>query len=103
MKLTRTRFILPAFAALLALLLAGGCSKKETPSQPTVQRTDFSPEEFGMGRAHTRNAGCNREIDAIMDITRLCVNSGQGKACDPVREKNSERISRIKNSARCQH
>ncbi len=88
----------------LVVLLAAACGKKEeVPPPPIPTRSDFSPEEFGMGRKHTRNAACNRDIDAILNETRLCVNSGKGTACDAVREKNSHRIARVKNSSRCQH
>lgn len=99
----------PRFASLILglffiLLQAAACSKKEAEPQPPIpQRSDFTREEFGMGRAHTRNATCNRDIDAILNETRLCVNSGKGAACDALREKNSGRINKIKNSARCQH
>lgn len=56
-----------------------------------------------MGRKHTRNAACNRDIDAILNEVRQCVNSGKGVACDTLREKNSVRVTKIKNSNRCQH
>ncbi len=93
----------PVLGLVFVLLLTAACGKKaEEPPPPIPTRSDFSPEEFGMGRMHTRNAHCNRDIDAILNETRLCVNSGQGAACDAVREKNSGRIAQIKNSTRCQ-
>lgn len=89
-----------------SVLLFAGCSRKPPEpeaARPTQQRTDFAPEDFGVGRPHTRNASCNRQIDRLLDEVRLCFNSGKGPACDPLQQDNSGRIERIKNSAACRH
>lgn len=95
--------VLTALLVLLALL-GGGCKKPPPPDEPsrTPPRTDFAPEEFGIGRKHTRNAACNREIDRLLEPVRLCYNSRPTAECDALQQVHSEKIARIKNSVRCQ-
>lgn len=92
-------------ACLAILAAAVGCKQKPPPDDAVhIQpRTDFSREDFGIGRPHTRNAACNREIDRLLDETRLCFNRRPGEGCDRLQQANSDRITRLKNSDRCQH
>jgi len=87
-------------------VVAGGCRKAPpSPDEPsrTPQRTDFTPEEFGIGKAHTKDTGCNREIDALLEPVRLCYNNRRPEAeCSALQQANSDKIARIKNSLRCQ-
>ena len=86
-------------------LVAGGCKKSPPPDAPsrTPQRTDFTPEEFGIGKAHTKDSSCNREIDALLEPVRLCYNNRRPEAeCSALQQANSDKIARIKNSLRCQ-
>ena len=88
---------------LMLALFAGGCKKAppEAPSR-TPHRTDFAPGEFGIGKAHTRDLGCNHEIDALLEPVRQCYNSGRPEAeCSALQQANSDKIARIKNSLRC--
>jgi len=99
----QTRRDLGTMAMVVALLaLLGACGKpKEEPPQPTKPRTDFAPEDFGIGKQHTPNAACNREIDALLDATRLCFNQGARPECDALQTRNSRDISRLKGMRRC--
>jgi hypothetical protein len=85
------------------VLGAAGCKQKPPPAAPslTPPRTDFVPEDFGVGRAHTKNAACNREIDQMLDQVRLCYNSRSTAECDLLQRSESEKIARLKNSRRC--
>lgn len=88
---------------LLVLVVAAGC--KEPPPEPhvpTVPRSDFRPEEFGIGRPHTKNAACNREIDRLLDEVRRCFNERPGDNCERLQQLQSQHIGRLKNRARCQ-
>ena len=88
---------------MLLALVVGGCKKAppETPSR-TPHRTDFAPGEFGIGKAHSKNAACNREIDALLEPVRQCYNSGRPEAeCSALQQANSDQIARVKNSLRC--
>lgn len=91
---------------LLFLLVAtalSGCEKKEKPASETrtVQRADFAPEEFGIGRPHTKSAACNREIDKLLDEIRVCINSRSATECAPLQNRNNDRIGQLKNQRRC--
>lgn len=87
--------------ALMFVLLA--CEKPPEPDLKIERRTDFAPEEFGIGRPHTRNAACNREIDRLLDATRLCFNSRPEAECSRLQAKNSRAIARLKGTARCRN
>jgi len=94
------------FALLVVLLAAVGACKPKAPPDDgkahTVQRTDYTPEEFGIGRQHTPDAACNRDIDALLDEVRLCYkNDGTAAKCETLQEKNSGKIKRLRNSVRC--
>ncbi len=90
-------------ALVLVATAAAACKKQPPPEEPlkTPARTDFAPEEFGIGRPHTKNTACNREIDQLLEEVRLCFNTRPGGNCDSLQQGNSGRISRIKNSLRC--
>lgn len=92
-----------AVAVFLALV-AGGCKKAPPDESSRAQpRADFTPEEFGIGKAHTRDTACNREIDALLEPVRLCYNNRRpGAECSALQAANSDKIARIKNSLRCQ-
>lgn len=88
--------------AVLAVLSA--CKQKPPPEEAishTVQRQDFSPEEFGIGRKHTPDRACNYEIDQLLDETRRCYNSHPSNGCERLQEANAAKIGRLKNSERC--
>ena len=96
---------------LLALLIIGmslaigGCKQKPPPDE-TVHikpRTDFAPEDFGVGRKHTRNASCNAEIDQLLDQVRECYGTRTTAVCEVMQTRNSDKIGRLKNSSRCSH
>jgi len=94
-----------ALICVCALALAGGCKPKAPPDDGkahTVQRTDYAPEDFGIGRQHTPDTSCNRDIDRLLDEVRLCFrNRGATGACDSLQKRNAERIARLKNTVRC--
>ena len=112
------------FVATLAVIVTGaaGCKQKPPPDAPsrTPPRTDFAPEEFGIGRAHTKNAACNREIDQMLEQVRRCYNTQPTTArdggsaenagaafppaeCDLLQRTDSDKIAQLKNTARCSH
>ncbi len=87
---------------LLAAVVAGGCRDK--PAEETTRirpRMDFGPEEFGIGKAHTPNPSCNRQIDALLDDVRRCYNNRGDAGCQSLQQNRNQRIAQIKNSARC--
>ena len=90
---------------LAAIFLANvaACKQKPPPDQPshTPPRTDFSPEEFGIGRKHTPDVACNREIDQMIEQVRVCYNTRPTAQCDTLRSADSAKIARLKNSQRC--
>jgi hypothetical protein len=92
-------------AVALAVLLAGaaGCKQKPPPDAPsrTPPRTDFTPAEFGVGRAHTKNAACNREIDQMLEEVRHCYNTRPAAECDVLQRADAEKTARLKNSRHC--
>ncbi len=94
----------PYIATALLLLVLAACHKP-APDEPaeakTPHRTDFSPEEFGIGRPHTRNTRCNREIDRLLEQIRECVNKNSGADCDTLQQTNNDRITRLENSLHC--
>jgi hypothetical protein len=95
---------------LLLLLMAttlavGGCKQKPPPDEPsrTPPRTDYSAEDFGIGRKHTKNAACNREIDQLLEQVRHCYASRPITECEVLQRGNSDKIARLKNTSRCSH
>jgi len=90
---------------LLSLLIVSACKPKapaDDGKAHTVPRTDYAPEEFGIGRNHTPDKSCNRDIDRLLDEVRLCYRKqGASGACDDIQTRNAERIARLKNTVRC--
>lgn len=94
---------------LLAILgvtavLLGACDSKPPAAVNTAteQRTDYTPEEFGIGRRHTPDSACNRDIDALLDGIRLCYKSdGISDKCERLQQKNNAAIKRLRHSIRC--
>lgn len=103
--MNKPRFVstLVSTAALLALISLSGCQQRSEPEAPakTPHRTDFTPEEFGVGREHTKSDACNREIDGLLDQIRVCVNTRPEAECARLQDENNKRIRQIKNSRRC--
>lgn len=89
--------------ALVAGVFASGCGekKREETVSKTEHRRDFGPEEFGIGKAHTRSAACNREIDKLLEEIRACYNNRPESGCDAISTKNNDRIGRLKGLQRC--
>ena len=94
-----------AAGLLVVVAVVSGCKQKPPPDDGKahiVQRTDYTPEEFGIGRTHTADAACNREIDQLLDEVRLCYkNGGTAAKCEYIQRKSSDKIKRLKNSVRC--
>jgi hypothetical protein len=91
---------------LMALTLAvGGCKQKPPPDEPsrTPPRTDYSAEDFGIGRNHTKSAACNREIDQLLEQVRHCYGARPMAECEALQRGNSDKIARLKNTSRCYH
>lgn len=87
---------------LLVAILAGGCRDKPADEVARIKpRMDFSPEEFGIGKAHTPNATCNRQIDALLDEVRRCYNTRGDTDCQSLQQNRNQRITQIKNQIRC--
>ncbi len=61
----------------------------------------FTPEDFGIGRKHTPNTSCNREVDKILEDTRQCFNTRPAAECDDTQKKNSKKIATYTKSPRC--
>lgn len=89
--------------AALFLVTISACKQKPPPEPParTPPRTDFSAAEFGIGRKHTPDAACNREIDQMVEQVRQCYNTRPTAECDVLRSADSAKIARLKNSMRC--
>lgn len=91
-------------ATLVCVLISLVACGKKTPEEETgtVQRTDYTKEEFGIGRRHTPDRKCNKEIDYLLNKIRLCYqNNGISNTCDNVQKKSNNRIGKLKNSVRC--
>ena len=86
-------------------LVVGGCKQKPPAEEPsrTPPRTDFSPEDFGIGRQHTKSKPCNREIDQLLEQVRLCYGTRPTPECEALLRGNSDKIGRLKNTSRCSH
>ena len=90
---------------IMVTLVVGGCKQKPPPDQPsrTPPRTDFTPEDFGIGRKHTKSTTCNREIDQLLEQVRLCYGTRPMAECEALQRANSDKIGRLKNTSRCGH
>jgi hypothetical protein len=92
------------FVVVLAAVAVTACKKPPPPeAERIVPRNDFAPEEFGIGRAHTKNFACNREIDGYLEEIRKCYNAHNMEACEGLHRQRSEKINRLKNAAHCAH
>jgi hypothetical protein len=96
----------PVALLVATLLVLGGlsaCEKKKKEPEVTKipPRTDFSREEFGIGRKHTKNTACNQEIDRLLDQIRVCLNTRGQDACTAMQDDNNTRIGKLKNQLRC--
>jgi hypothetical protein len=87
-----------------AVLLAGltGCSDKPKDEPLQLPQYQFEEADFGVGRKHTPNAACNRQIDAWLREVVQCYNTHPKDQCAAMQEKTGERIGRLRNSRRCQ-
>ena len=90
---------------IVAALIMGGCKQKPPADEPsrTPPRTDFTPEDFGIGRKHTKSNTCNREIDQLLEQVRLCYGARPTSECEVLQRDNSDKIGRLKNTSRCSH
>lgn len=90
---------------VVAALIVGGCKQKPPPDEHsrTPPRTDYTPEDFGIGRKHTKSNTCNREIDQLLEQLRLCYGSRPITECEVLQRGNSDKIGRLKNTSRCRH
>lgn len=94
------KILLPVL--LLVVVVAGGCRDQPKEDAARIKpRMDFGPEEFGIGKAHTPNPACNRQIDALLDDVRRCYNTRGDAGCQSLQQNRNQRIAQIKNSARC--
>lgn len=102
---SRRRLAIVLLGVIAVTLTVAGCKPKPPTDAPLniKPRTDFTPADFGIGQLHTQNRGCNREIDQLLNETRLCFNSHPNGGCDTLQQSNSDRIGRLKNSERCRH
>ena len=93
------------YVAIAFLVLSLAACHQPAPDEPpevkTQHRTDFTPEEFGIGRPHTGSARCNREIDQLLEQIRQCVNNNPGADCGTLQQTNNNRIARLENSLPC--
>lgn len=104
---TRNHHTPPGYSHLIALvviaaLAACGKGTETEPYKKTKYRHDFTSEEYGVGRQHTRDSACNREIDQLLDAVRVCYNTRTEAECVALQQKHFDRIARLKNSLRCQ-
>jgi len=90
---------------IVAALIMGGCKQKPPADEPsrTPPRTDFTPEDFGIGRKHTKSTTCNREIDQLLEQVRLCYGTRPMAECEALQRASSDKIGKIKNTSRCSH
>ncbi len=88
---------------LTVLMLVAGWNLVSCKDQPPPPKPHYiyTQEDFGMGRAHTHNESCNREIDRLLNETRLCYNAPESTNCQALQDRNSQQIARLKNSQRC--
>lgn len=90
---------------IVAALIMASCKQKPPAEEPsrTPPRTDFSPEDFGIGRKHTKSNTCNHEIDQLLEQVRLCYGARPTSECEVLQRDNSDKIGRLKNTSRCSH
>ena len=94
----------PFIATAVLVLSLAACHKPAPEALPAVKtehRADFTPDEFGIGRPHTRSARCNREIDRLLEQIRQCINKNPDADCGTLQQTNNNRIARLENSLHC--
>lgn len=88
---------------LAAATAAGGCDGGSVPEEDAPKRRwEYTQEDFGIGKPHTKNSRCNRDIDAQLEAIRACYNAREHAECSTLQQQNSDKIARLKNSRRCQ-
>lgn len=99
------KVIYAVLGVLLAAVSLPACKKQPPPEEPAriVPRTDFAPHEFGIGKPHTKNFACNREIDDYLEEIRKCYNTHNMEACADLQRTRTDKINRLKNAAHCAH
>jgi hypothetical protein len=93
----------------VAIALATGivaCKEKAAPAQSPPRAApksgwEYTPDDFSIGRKHTPNANCNRQIDRLLDEIRSCFNTHPSQECEATQRKNSEKIGQFRKSRRC--
>ncbi|GEM_PF-3650675 len=89
---------------LTLLLLSTLPAHAEAPAPgaaPTDPKFQYSPEDFGVGRRHTGNTWCSRQIDALLEETRTCFNTRPAAECEALQKKNSKKAGNYIKSPRC--
>lgn len=84
-----------------------GCQREPVaapaPPAPAAPKPgwEFTPEDFGVGHKATKNAWCNRQIDALREQTRTCFNARPAPECEGLQKQNADKIGRYIRSPRC--
>lgn len=94
--------------ASVALVLTAGivaCKERapetKPPPAPPKPGWEYTSEDFGIGRKHTANAWCNRQIDALLEETRRCFNAYPAPSCQDLQQQNSKKMGGYIRSPRC--
>jgi len=95
----KTKTTIVVAAVLLAV--AAPALTQASGSAPTDPAFQYTPGDFGVGRKHTANAWCNREIDKLLDETRRCFNAHPASECDALQKKNSKKVGGYIKSSHC--
>ncbi len=86
---------------MLTTLCTAAALGADAPKDGTAAPLQYSEEDFGIGRKHTPNAWCNRQIDKLLEDTRQCVNTHAAGECDTRMKKNSQKMGGYIRSPRC--
>lgn len=88
------------FLALLTVVATA--QDRATPDTGAAKpRLKWAPEEFGIGRKHTANARCNRQIDKLLEDNLNCFNTRPSTECEPLMKKNTKAMGVYIRSPRC--
>ncbi|GEM_PF-1790050 len=95
------------FGVVLAIV-AGVVACKDKPAAPAPVPAgppkpgwEYTPDDFSIGHKHTHNAGCNRQIDKLLDEIRTCFNTHAAAECATLQKKNSQKMGTYIKSPRC--